>query len=81
MYCVETANDMAIVATECEWEIVPKPSNNIISSDLECPEATFQGFNDRHSYAASLRQLSFLFDQDVRDRFHVAIVRSLWSQL
>ena len=37
VYCVETAKDTAVVATECEQETVPKLSNGTIFNDLERP--------------------------------------------
>jgi len=62
VYCDQTAKDMVTVATECEPETVPKLSNRMVpfSTTFSDPYATFQGFNDIHSRAASLRQLSLL---------------------
>jgi len=35
VYCVETAQDMAIVVIECKYETVPKLSNCTIFNGLE----------------------------------------------
>ena len=35
VYCVETAQDTAIVAMDCDQETVPKLPNGTISNDLE----------------------------------------------
>jgi len=35
VYCVETAKDIVIVGTECEWETVSKLSTGTIFNDPE----------------------------------------------
>jgi len=43
VYCVKTATDMAVVATQCEQETIPKLPNITISMTLSDPEPRING--------------------------------------